>query len=300
MADSTEIKEFKKHLRPGWKSQTFAQSTSAKAAVRPRVGSAPYLGILDPPRSRPFIKGYNLRNTSTALRYWNYSRQFLEEPQTETRQSDKYDDSLRNQKHYELYLARLMLSLRSRQNYRTRQGFVSRSPESLSYQNLMRAVRYAYRFRRMTFYGDRQKTRFDDPWIPSMPRPPGWTPNIPPYLQPPGTTIIRPPRWPPFWPPGTTDVPVPTPPTGKIRRLPTWRGSPPLPPRETIRGGRWILIRIVRISQTTVRKTFLHTRTKAIRQKYYVEPLSRRHQSNYGRYRYRNHSGFSRRNRRRY
>lgn len=257
----------------------------------PRVGLTGYAGLLDPPRNRPFIKAYNLSGFNSGLRYFRYSQQLLQEHKPQ--ESDKYDDSLQNAQHYARYLARLMLNLRRQRGLSAFQvglhgyRWLSHARQLYRSYSSFRTMQYLIR-QGYSFYN--RKYRFDEPWQPGMPRPPGYTPAYtPPWNR---TTIIPPRLQPPWEPPYLPPVPTPPyrPPSRRTWRW-RWPRSPDFPdPPQTIRGGRWILIRIVQ-KKTFRKKIWLHTKTKEVRTTYVPtnrQSLRRRQQLVRRRYGYRN------------
>lgn len=94
--------------------QKYKQRTKPIPKIQPKGRGGPlgYLGIIDPPRNRPFIRPYNLQG----LKYFQYGTQQIYKQQ---HQEDKYDKQLLEAQDYSKYLARLMLNLRRQRGFPT-------------------------------------------------------------------------------------------------------------------------------------------------------------------------------------
>lgn len=265
----------------GWRSSQVTSSVPSQAtSPRPTgagglIGSAS--GILDPPRKRPFIKPYNL----SGLRYFQTALQQLKEP--EYSRSDSYDSQLENAQHYSKYLARLMLNLRRRRGQNTFLGTQYYS-HALSYQRKLQRMLYLYRSARAN-----RSTRAMYWFINNMKQNPRRFPEIPwpdPFKPTPPEPILYQQYTAKFRKRYLDDPPTPWP--GSPSRPETrWTDRFDSPNYESLLGGRWILIKVVRISKTQIRKTFLHTKTKERKTRTYYKPLGRRSQSSYYSHRFR-------------
>lgn len=96
--------QFNQRAQAGWKSsQIYINKPST--SISPRWAGA-HVGLLDPPRRRPFINAFN---PYRGLRYYRFARQFQQ-----YQQEEKYEKQRRDAEHYIRYLARLTLNARLR------------------------------------------------------------------------------------------------------------------------------------------------------------------------------------------
>lgn len=292
--------QFNRRAAAGWKSTTLSSyrpQSSTTQGVRPGGGILGYASILDPPRNRPFIRPYDLANINSQLRYFRYAQQLQKYDDSQAPQeSDKYDQILRNAKHYEVYLARLMLNLRRQRGISYSQGLryarmaqsLFRQGKSINFVNFALQAFLRKETGELVYNPLFQSYNERKTWFGRYPHP--WNYTDPTFRE---ERIFRDKRedrarrdfyiiqgrrldWlPRLWPDSSSG-------------------------QTSIRGGRWILIKVVRITKTKIRKTFLHTKTKERIQRYYLEPLPRRHFAGNRRHRDRNYRDYSRRYRRRY